>query len=343
MRRCLVLSMAHIYPPNRLSNMSQLNDDSDAVSKTKQRTDSAKRWAAPYVAKADESIIGRLYNRLLEVEFIDRAVALAAKAFIAFFPFLLAFMAVVPEDIRLSIVSTLQSRFGLDSSSSESVRSAFATAGDMKAATGIFGLVFLFFYATSFTTALQRLYIRVWRRPPGGGIKNQGRGIAWLAGVLMLLAINGFIGRLLVGAPGSVIRFGLAAVGGAGLWWWTSHTMLRGDVRWRPLLPGALLTGLGIIAYGWLASFWMPMTVQSNEAQFGYFGMSLSLVSWFVGIAFVLIVAAAAGPTLAEGHGRFARWLRGPDDDVLVPGAKPPLPGPTRQMRFSDALAIEPK
>lgn len=307
------------------------------------RTQSAKRWAQPYAVKADESIIGRLYNRLLEIEFIDRAVALAAKAFIAFFPFLLALVAVLPTDIRNSMILTVQHRFGLDSVDSDVIRGAFATAGETKAATGILGLIFLFFYATSFTTALQRLYLRCWRRPAGGGIKNQGRGITWLAGVIVLIALNGFASRLVVGAPGGVARMLLAVASSTLLWWWTSHTMLRGDVKWRPLLPGAILTGLGMLGYGLTATFWMPSALQTNTDQFGYFGVSLSLVSWFVGFSFVLIVAGAASPTLAEGTGPLARWLRGPDDDVLNPGALPALPGPTRRLKFADAMGLNPK
>lgn len=34
-----------------------------------------------------------------------------------------------------------------------------------------------------------------------------------------------------------------------GVWWWTPHIMLRGELRWRPLLPTAIVTGAGMWLY----------------------------------------------------------------------------------------------
>ncbi len=306
------------------------------------RTESAKQRVGPYVVRADESFIGQTYNRLLEIEFIDRSIALAAKAFIAFFPLLLAFVAVIPNSLRQTIINTIANRFGVTAGNS-AVSGAFATAGETKAATGILGLVFLFFYATSFTTALQRLYLRAWRRPPGGGIKNHGRGILWIAGVVILVSVSGYIGKLLAFGPTGFLKFAFGVLVQILLWWWTAHTMLRGDVRWRPLLPGAVFTGAGMMIYGWAGAFWMPATVQSNEAQFGYFGVSLALVSWFVGVCFVLVISAAINAVLAEDEGWLGDWLRGPSGSPLSPHALAPLPPTTRRLRFADALGINPR
>ena len=45
------------------------------------------------------------------------------------------------------------------------------------------GLVLTIFFATSFTTALQRVYLRAWRRPPGNTTGEYVRGPVWfLAG-----------------------------------------------------------------------------------------------------------------------------------------------------------------
>ena len=284
------------------------------------RVKSAKQLAGSVAVHFDRSIAGRLYNRLLEIEFIDRAVALAANA-----------------------GGRLVATENPGRNDEGPVRAAFAPAENVKAATGLLGLIFLFFYATTFTSALQRLYLRCWRRPPGGGVRNQGRGAAWLAGLLMLVAINVLLSRVLVGAPGDALRVVFPPTALVFLWWWTSHTMLRGEIGWRPLLPGAILAGVGLPLYGWSASSWMASTVASNDLQFGYFGLSLSLVTWFVGLSFLIVIAAALGPTLSEGPGRFARWLRGPQDSVLKPGARPALPAPDRSLRFADALGLDPR
>ena len=102
---------------------------------------------------------------MLEIEFVDRSVALAAKAFVSFLPTVIIVAAFVPEDIRRSIISTLTHRLGMRGDALQLTRDAFASADDIRTATGILGLVLTIFFATSFTTALQRVYLRAWRRP----------------------------------------------------------------------------------------------------------------------------------------------------------------------------------
>jgi hypothetical protein len=73
-----------------------------------------------------------------------------------------------------------------------------------------------------------------------------------------------------------------------------------------------------------------------NVEQFGFVGVGMSFVTWFVGLGFLLVVAAALGPALAEGDGRVAAWLR--RDGVLAPGARPSLPGPATPPSLRDYL-----
>lgn len=301
-----------------------------------------KTWAAPHIERADESIIGRYYNRLLEVEFIDRSVAMAAKLFIAFFPFVVAIAAFSPEGVRESMRTAIIHRFGLEGESMASLSEAFGTASDAKAAIGVVGLIFLLLYATSFTTALQRTFLKVWRRPGGGGWRNQRRGILWITGMVLLTVIAGTIGRTLTGWQsllGGIVLLTLSFF----LWWWTSWLMLRGEVKWRPLLPGAVLSSVALALYVLSASIWMPPTLENNQDDFGAFGVTLSLVTYFVGVAFVVIMASTLSPILAEGTGTFAVWLRGGTDTALTPGAKPALPGPTHRLRIADALGLPSK
>jgi len=114
--------------------------------------------------------------------------------------------------------------------------------------------------------------------------------------------------------------------------------MTRGEVRWRPLLPTAVLTGIGSWLYTLSATIWMPRTLASHYAQFGSFGVGLAFVTWFTGLSFLIVFAAVTGPALAEGDDAVARWLRRGEPTSLMPGAKPALPGPSRPMRLSDAF-----
>ena len=114
-------------------------------------------------------LLWRVWERMLEIEFIDRSVALAGKAFVSFFPLVIVVAAFAPERIRASIITAVTARLGIRGDALTLAREAFASSNDVRQATGVLGLVLTIFFASSFTTALQRVYLRVWRRPPGRG------------------------------------------------------------------------------------------------------------------------------------------------------------------------------
>ena len=145
------------------------------------------------------SLLGQAWERMLEIEFIDRGIALAGKAFVSFFPLVIVVAAFVPESVRTSIITTLVHRLGIVGEARQQVRSALASANDIRRATGALGLVLTFLFASSFTTALQRVFLRTWRRPPGGAVYSYVRGISWLAGFIAYLALAGAVRSALGG------------------------------------------------------------------------------------------------------------------------------------------------
>ena len=87
----------------------------------------------------------------------------------------------MPRRVQESIFSTLTHRLGISGSALDTAKQAFASAQDIQRATGILGLVLTFFFASSFTTAVQRVYLRAWRRDTVGKLGAYTRGPAWLA------------------------------------------------------------------------------------------------------------------------------------------------------------------
>ncbi len=296
----------------------------------------AKAMAFRLSGVLETTFLGRLWSRLLEIEFIDRSVALAAKAFVSLFPALIIVTAITPDSVRQDVLDNLKRRFGVGGSAFEVVKQAFATPAATRAASGIIGTLLTLAFAVSFTTALQRTYLRAWRRPPGGGAKNKFRGAAWVGGVTALLLVISLMRKLLGVSAGQPSAWVVGLLGSTALWWWTARLMTRGEVCWRPLLPTAVVTGLGGWLYTLAASVWMPSNVTKNFAQFGAFGVALAFVTWFTGLAFVIVVAAVLGPALTDGDDRFADWLRGGRSTELEDGARPALPPPDRPMQLSD-------
>jgi hypothetical protein len=90
-------------------------------------------------------LLWRVWERLLEIEFVDRSIALAGKAFVSFFLLVIVVAAFVPEGVRASIVTTLIDRLGLAGEALTATREAFATSNDIREATGVLGLVLTIF------------------------------------------------------------------------------------------------------------------------------------------------------------------------------------------------------
>jgi membrane protein len=275
---------------------------------------------------------------MLEVEFVDRSVALAGKAFVSFFPLIIVVAAFMPSGLRASILSTVIHRFGLTGDALRLAKQAFVSSKDLRDATGFVGLVLTIFYATSFTTALQRVYLRAWRRAPGARLGPYVRGVIWVALFLSYAALLGGIRELLSGSVGTGVLVVAALAGSVGLWWVTAWMMLSGQVRFRVVFPSGLVTGIALSLYALSANVWMPETVTRNQRQFGFFGIALALVTWFSGAAICILLGACAGPILAEDQGPIGRLIRGSSGTLLVAGAAPFLPPPTRPVRLTDAF-----
>jgi hypothetical protein len=107
-------------------------------------------------------LLWRVWERMLEIEFVDRSVALAGKAFVAFFPLVIVIAAFMPESVRSSILTTVTARLGIRGDALTTAREAFASADDVRQATGLLGLVL-----TAFLPARSR---------PPCGASTSGRG-----------------------------------------------------------------------------------------------------------------------------------------------------------------------
>lgn len=292
----------------------------------------------PLRDRVEHTLIWQIWERMLEAEFVDRSVALAAKAFVSFFPLVIVVAAFMPDDIRKSIFTTVTARLGLGGHALATAKEAFASSNDVRRATGLLGLVFTVFYATSFTTAMQRVYLRAWRRPRRGSAVNYVRGPAWLGAILVYFALLGAARSVLSGPAGTAAFIFISLVGAVALWWATAALMLRGQVRPRALVASGVLTGIAMTVYAAASTLWMPGVVTSHEQQFGFFGVALALVTWFSGAALCVVIGACAGSVLAEDMGPVGRLLRGSVESPLTPGAAPALPSPTRAPRLVDAL-----
>src|SRR5262245_29248266 len=305
------------------------------VQRIRRLIEDVQRWV-------EQTIFWRVWERMLENEFVDRSVALGAKAFVSLFPALIVVAAFLPTSIRTSMVESLTRRTGLSAGGLNTVRGAFANANDTKRATGILGLIFTFFFISSFTTALARVYVRAWRRPPLRRVAGYAIGASWLFGAVAYFALLGLLRGVFGSGPKTALFVLFALVASVAVWWVTPWWLLQRQVRSRVLLANAVLTGVALLFYASSASLWMPRSVSNNQHQFGFFGVALSMVTWLTGAAMIIVIGACAGAVVAEDRGVLGRLVRGGDDaPILVPDAQPSIAAPERAPTLTDALGLQ--
>ena len=120
--------------------------------------------------------------------------------------------------------------------------------------------------------------------------------MVWLAALTAYVAFGVGSGALLRhGALESAARIVLFAAAGLLFFWWGQHFLLAGRVRWGPLFPGAIATVVGL---GGLRAFstlvFDPMIVSTAEAD-GPVGVVLVVVSWLIGVGFVIYFGSLVG------------------------------------------------
>ncbi|MYW68870.1 ribonuclease BN [Streptomyces sp. SID8379] len=270
----------------------------------------ATRWATTRVRDLQEEFpfITRMTRQMVAVNLLDSATRLAAQTFLTGLPVLFVAAAFTPASVRDQLVDSLRSLLGLDGASLDQVRQVYgAQDGATRNTTGVIGVLVLLVSATACSRALQRVCERAWHLPPGKFSLVAWRWLAWLAVWLVALVAqgllrDGFGAGLWVGVPLTLLTSTL-------LWWWTQHLLLGGRVTWLPLLPGALLTAVGVVALTVASRIYIPRTLDRSLAQFGPLGLVFTLLSWLIVLFTVVCVGIAAGYVIAQER-PVARLLR---------------------------------
>ena len=262
--------------------------------------------------RLERLLLWRVWERMLEIEFVDRSVALAGKAFVSFFPLVIVVAAFVPGRIRSSIITTVTSRLGIEGqctrdrqTSASRRRTTFAKPPGSSDCC-----------SRSSSPHRSRLRYSASTSAPGGarlagGAGAYWRGLTWLLVILLYTALLGVVRNALGGPIGVGFFVLLSLVLTTGMWLFSAWFFLMGDVRSRVLVPTGVITGIALTGFAVSATIWMPSVVTSNEAQFGFFGVALALVTWFSGAAICILIGACSGPVFADDTGWVGAFVRG--------------------------------
>ena len=238
-------------------------------------------------------------QRFVALQGIDRAMAIAAQAYSAFLPLLIVYASLLPRSDNKTFADALIKRFELTGSAADSVQLAFAPTGAVESGVTVLGIVLLLVSTLAFTRGLQRLYEGAFDLPTLG-VRNTLRALLWLSIVTAVVTLRPVLSEPLDGWLLTVSGIATGTV----TWLLTPYLLLGRRVRPLRLLPGALLTSIGMAGVGVWSVIWMPHTLATSAAQFGIIGIGFAMLTWFVAVSAVVVVTTCGGATIAD------RWIR---------------------------------
>jgi membrane protein len=265
------------------------------MSGTSTRTVSRARPRADRFGRFRKSRVGRLWRHGTETEIMQRSFSFAALGFTTLVPLLIVVAAATSLRGDGGFPGWIVSGIGLSGRSAAAVRQLFTSNGRVLSTTTAASVVGLAFFGLSLVDCVKRGFEHIWDLPPAG-LRSIWRQAVWLAvlvGFLLAVADMRSAGH------GSWIRTAVeitsTALGSLAFFWWTARFLLDGRVDWRPLLPGAALTVIGLGGLRATSSLFFAPFVVSSAVSYGAIGTVLIIVSWLIGVGYVIFCGALVG------------------------------------------------
>ena len=107
-----------------------------------------------------------------------------------------------------------------------------------------------------------------------------------------------------------VVVLCLSAVVGLVPWTSIPYLLLDRQVHWRRLLVAGGLTATAMSIYSTATTFYMPQLIEDYTEQFGLFGVTIAIIGWLLGGAFIIVAAAAIGAEFDKSGASWALWLK---------------------------------
>ena len=287
--------------------------------------------------RSQRTLLWQVWDRMLEIEFVDRSVALAGKAFVSFFPLVIVVASFMPKTSTLNLHDP-DAPLGVEGTALVTAKQAFASTDDIRRATGILGLVL--------THLLREL---VHDRAPAGvpaGLAPARRaakageylrGPAWFLVAVASMAVLGGLRGLLGNGPCSwlFVVASLAVTRRCG-------GSPPGSCCWARCVAGAHPLGRRSPRVA-MAGTPSPRrsgcrrsSAEPNPVRL--LRVRLALVTWFSGAAICIIVGACAGAVFAQDPGRIGTLHPRCGASLLVPRAEPSFAAPAQPSSLRDAF-----
>jgi membrane protein len=277
-----------------------------------------RRWLA-------NSLGGRGYKRIREIDLDTHALALCAQQVLCTAPLIVAMGAVLQRWTGHGAAYFIDRFFGLSGKSALAVDSLFARNSHIGTPSLVFALVTSLVLSTGVAAVQQRAFERIWTLPRIISVRSYLRQLAWavvLGGFCILLLGLGRLGRELSETIGLPAVMAIAIMQGAVtflFYWWSQRWLLAGRVTWRALLPGAFTVGVLTTIMFRLTRWIMPQQMTWPVRAYGLIGAVFVLSVWLMILSMVVFGGTLFGALLAEGRAKDEATVAGPEQATDSP------------------------
>jgi membrane protein len=246
----------------------------------------------------------RVQDRFGEVNGNYLAGAITLQAFLSMFPLVLVVLAVagfVTAHNNPNLAVEMIDKLGITGEAARTFSDALEAATDARRTSLGIGTIGLLWSGLGLVGALQYAYNQVWQ-VDSRGIRDKLVGAAWLFGAALVFLGSAAVTGLLSFLPGFLWPVSIAATLAANvaLWLWTAKLLPNRDIGWRPLLPGAILGGVGLEVLKFVGRFYVPRAVAHASAVYGSIGIVFAVLAWFFFFGRLIVYSACLNVVLWE-------------------------------------------
>ena len=245
--------------------------------------------------------LGDLFAQLKRLEIVEWTTIFGAELLWSVLPLLILLS--VLADTRIE--DDLSRHIGLNDRGAHIFESTFRNSPSHAFVPIATGLIIAFAGTVAVVRSIQVLYERAFDQEHRGR-RDVPRLVIWVVVLIAVLVAQALIARPLRDAVGPVVQGFVRFAEATLFFWWTTHFLLAGRVRWRALLPPAVATALLWLGLALFSSLYFSSVIISDRKQFGTIGIVFTLLTWFILIGFVLLLGAACGAVWQQRSGRDA-------------------------------------
>jgi membrane protein len=243
-------------------------------------------------------------KRFAELQGGQIAAFVTLSLFLSLFPLMLMATAVLGflASGKADLAGDIVNKLGVSGEAAKTVQDAIVAAERSRKSASVVGFLGLLWASLGVVSSMQAAIDRAWQAK-GRGMRDKLYAVEWLVGAGILMAASFVLTGLVVGVlPGWAAPVGILVTVALNvlLFWWTFKILGRTHVGWRPLLPGALLAGIGLQVLTTFGAYYVPRAVASSSALYGSIGVVFALLAWLFFFGRLVVYASVLNVVLYE-------------------------------------------